>query len=376
MLSYVLPTRDRPDVLHRTLDALAALGEHDAEIIIADNASREPPPVPTHLSNGIPVHLLRLARNHAAAARNLAAREVHRRSQWIIMLDDDSHPLDLGHLRAVAQASPDTAVIAAEIFLPPGRDAPRHQTREQGGLPEVFIGCGVAVRTHLFNALAGYDDSFDYYAEEYDLAARLINAGHRIELDRRFRVLHEKNTAGRNFSRIVRNLVRNNAWVAQRYAPESERQAEIKRHITRYAAIAKKEHSLAGYSRGLIDLLTTLDAQPRREMSRGAWDRFTGLAACRAALARSHAVLPLRRVAIVARGKNDWAVVKALTELNIEIVHESDADTLVVGTLSPGPMLDAAERLTARDTRRVVLPWDICPDPNLHTALRPSLAAA
>lgn len=353
MLTYIIPTRDRPEVLQRTLAQIASLGEHDAEVIIADNASQHVPQVGRELSSGVPVRLLRLRENHAAAARNLAAREASRRSQWIVMLDDDSAPLDLGVLRAVAQAAPEVAAVAAEIFL--GPDAPT--CREQGGLPEVFIGCGVAIRTRLFNTLGGYDSEFDYYAEEYDLAARLILAGWQITLDRRFRVRHEKITRGRDFSRIVRNLVRNNAWVAQRYAPERERLSEIRNHIARYAAIARKEHALAGYARGLTDLLGTLDAQPRTPMNQSQWDRFTGLAACRTTLHAQHAREPFGPTAVVAPGKNEWAVRRILDELDIEVVPESEAKTLVIGTLSPGPMLDALDAWRTRDTRRILTPW-------------------
>ncbi len=354
MITYVIPTRNRPEVLERTLDRIAALGEHDAEVIVADNASDEPVRARPWLSSGVQVRVLRLKQNHAAAARNLAASEAHRRSQWIVMLDDDSYPLDLGVLRAVAQAAPETGAIAAEIFLPDGAAS----RREQGGLPEVFIGCGVAIRTKLFNHMGGYDAEFDYYAEEYDLSARLILDGWRIELDRRFRVMHEKITRGRDFGRIVRNLVRNNVWVAQRYAPEPERAAEIRRHIARYATIARKEGAIAGYARGLTDVLGTLDAQVRSPMSTTMWDRFTGLSACRAELTRAHRDGGLGRAAIVSAGKNEWAVRRVLEELGVEIVPLDGAETLVVGTLSPGPMLDSIEAWAARDVRRVVGAWE------------------
>src|SRR6185503_611566 len=114
-----------------------------------------------------------------------------------------------------------------------------------------FIGCGVAIRLRSFLAAGGYDPTFDYYAEEYDLAARFILAGYRIVHDRRFRVMHEKVTQGRDFNRIVHRLVRNNAWVAQRYAPIEHREAEINETISRYGRIAVKENAAAGYAAGV-----------------------------------------------------------------------------------------------------------------------------
>jgi GT2 family glycosyltransferase len=195
MISYLLPTRDRHDRLQQTLAALAQLDgpAHDdiggAELIIVDNASRQPLEAPRRLANGIEVRVLRRVSNEGAAARNAGAAIA--RGEWLIMLDDDSFPLDCGHLHAIADAEDDVAAIVAEIMLCNGR-------RESGGLPEVIIGCGAAIRTEAFLSVQGYDPTFDYYAEEYDLCAKLILSGWRIVHDFRFRVMHEKTSAGRD----------------------------------------------------------------------------------------------------------------------------------------------------------------------------------
>lgn len=374
MITYVIPTRDRHDALARTLHAIAALGPHDAELIIADNASSEHVSAPRSLTSGLPVRTLRLDRNHAAAARNHAANAADPRSGWLIMLDDDSWPLSLGHLDAIREAPTDVAAIAAEIFLTPRQDG--STPREDGGLPEVFIGCGAAIRADLFRDLGGYDPSFEYYAEEYDLAARMILRGFRIAFDRRFQVAHDKSAAGRDFSRIVRNLVRNNCWTAHRYAPDAARQTEIDRHIARYRAIAAKECATAGFDLGTADLAATLAAQPRTPMTQDQWDLFTGLAACRAALDAQFGEHPPRSAAIVAPGKHEWAIRQALAERGIPLVAEAaDAEAVVIGTLSPGPMLDTAERRAAEP--RIVSPWlpNSLPTPMGSPGLEPGTPA-
>ncbi len=354
MISYIIPTRDRHDTLHETLGSLSRLGPHNAEVIIADNASSDPVRVPATLDSGVSVRVLRLEQNLGAAARNQAAEAAS--GDWLVMLDDDSAPDDLNFIDALQAAGHDVHAVAAEIHLPPqtGR-----AIREQGGLPEVFIGCGVAIRADMYRRLGGYDASFGYYAEEYDLAARMLLDGGRVAFDRRFRVTHRKVSQSRDFSRIVRNLVRNNSWVARRYWPsDAGWNAEAWRHITRYARIARKEHSIAGYARGLFDLATMWFDQPTTPMSQSLWDRFSGLHAAREALAHEIATRgPLGRVAIVAPGKNEWAVRQALDELGIDSNAAPDrADTLVIATLSPGPMLDAFDVWTSRHPR-VVMPW-------------------
>jgi hypothetical protein len=56
-------------------------------------------------------------------------------------------------------------------------------------------------------------------------------------------------------------------------------------------------------------------------------------------------------------GKNEWLVRQALAERGIAILPDADhADALVIGTLSPGPMLDALDR--HRDSGKLAwAPW-------------------
>lgn len=372
MISYVIPTRDRPAELAWTLEAINRLGDHaavagavvgegvgGAEVIIADNASSVPVSVGPSLPCGIPVRVIRLDANIGAAARNAAARVADPRSDWLVMLDDDSHPMDDGLLLALAERTHDTetAAVAAEVFVP-ARHA--HGARhEAGGLPEVFIGCAVAIRRELFCTLGGYDEAFDYYAEEYDLSARIILAGLRIAFDPRFRVMHRKVHSGRDMGRILHRLVRNNAWVMRRYAPAVECDWHVEHTLARYRGIADAERAAEGFERGVSDLLESQARQHRRPMPRAWWDRFTGLHHARRALRAAHETEPLGTVELASPGKNEWVVKQAIMELGVRIAAFGErADTVVIATMSPGPMLDAAAELAAtRPDARVVWPW-------------------
>ncbi len=364
MISYVLPHRDRPASLARTLFAIGSLRGHDtfggAEVIIVDNASTEPPQVPAQLQNNLPVTLLCRAHNDGAASRNAGVKAASRASEWIVMLDDDSSPLDTGFAKRLMQAPADVAAVSADIFLPgPGR-------RESGGLPEVFVGCGVAIRREVFLDLGGYDPSFGYYVEEYDLAARMLLAGYRVQFDRWFRVEHHKVWLNRNMDTILERLVRNNGWVAKRYAPESRRRAELREVRSRYRRIALKERAIAGYSRGLLELRRTVRNQARTPMSEEVFDRFTGLTPAREALGLAHRSSPFATAAVVDEGKNAWVVRQVLAELGIrEVADERSADAVVIGTMSPGPMLDAYERRLAAaafNGQRIIAPWRVLAD--------------
>ncbi|MCA9298261.1 MAG: hypothetical protein KDA28_04300, partial [Phycisphaerales bacterium] len=214
-----------------------------------------------------------------------------------------------------------------------------------GGLPEVFIGCGVAIRRSVFLELGGYDHTFEYYVEEYDLAARMIGAGYHIVFEPDFLVDHHKVESGRDFSRIVERLVRNNGWVIERYAPSSLRTALHRETRRRYREIARREGAVAGYARAIHTLRATVRTQGRRPLTNEAFDRFTGLAHARRALEP----LAGERCTIVAPGKNRWVVEQALAEIGATLVEDGIP---VIGTMSPGPMLDA---LQARPD--AVAPW-------------------
>lgn len=373
MISYVLPTRDRPDRLAQTLSALAALGDHraagGAEVIVCDNGSATPPEIPPRLASGVPVRTIRVGCNLGAAARNLGVESSSKKSAWIVMLDDDSAPRDTRFLAALDRAPDDVAALAADIHLP------RAGRREDGGLPEVFIGCGVAIRRSEFLAAGGYDPSFGYYAEEYDLAAKLLLRGMRVAFEPSFVVDHWKDPAGRDMDTILRRLVRNNGWVMQRYAPEEHRRASLREIRRRYRAVARKENALPGFTKGLAELRRSVRDQKRTPMPPELFDRFTGLSAARAALWSAFSRSPFATAAVVDPGKNARVVHRALHELGVRVVEESESpEALVIGTMSPGPMLDAHHRRHRQATARVIAPWASA-GASAESALTPAHAA-
>ncbi|MFG0328606.1 MAG: glycosyltransferase family 2 protein [Phycisphaerales bacterium] len=350
-ISAVIPTRNRPLQLVRTLYQIGRLqpGSID-EVIVVDNASDQPPETPNSLPNGIPVRLVRLDENLAAAARNAAAEAS--RHDWLLMLDDDSHPIHAG-FRMILDEGP-----SDDLFAIGGRIELTRGGHEAGGLPEVFVGCGALVRRDPFLELGGYDYSFEYYAEEYDLCARAIGSGWRIAHDDRLRVMHHKVDTGRDMNRIMRLLMRNNLRVIYRYAPEGLLEAARRVACDRYREIARHEDALAGFERGLAEGNSTSD-QGRRPLSVREWNRFNGRDAVEAHLPHELESLGASRVAVSTPGKGASIIESVLSELGVEIVPSmSDADAWVIGTLSPGPMRDAALELEAVAPRPpVVTPW-------------------
>ncbi|MBX3363164.1 MAG: glycosyltransferase [Phycisphaeraceae bacterium] len=349
-IAYIIPTRNRHERLAATLALLGDLPAHDAEVVVVDNASTEPVITPKWLANGLPVVRRTALHNLGTAARNLAANAADPGADWLVMLDDDSHPLDLDWLDLLASAPSEVLAISADIHLP------RLRCREAGGLPEVFVGCGVAIRRDAFVYAGGYDPAFGYYAEEYDLAARLLLAGGRIVFAPAFRIDHHKVLDGRNMNEIVYRLVRNNGWVQEQYAPEPARRTALREARRRCRMIAEKENARDGYRCGVRDLRSTRVLRRRTPMPESIWDRFIGREAARTALHAQWRACPYASVAIVEPGKHEWVIAEVLEEMGVSLAPPEVADALVIGTLSPGPMLDALED-ARKYARRVIAPW-------------------
>ncbi|MCA9312585.1 MAG: hypothetical protein KDA21_15330, partial [Phycisphaerales bacterium] len=193
-----------------------------------------------------------------------------------------------------------------------------------------------------FLDLGGYDPAFGYYVEEYDLCARLIRHDQRIIHSRAITFEHRKVTAGRDFGDILYRLVRNNAWVMARYAPDEHAADALQRMLSRYEGIARRENVIEAWQRARADIDGSLSGQPRTPLSEKGWRRLTGAAAVAA-----HLVPALRRdditsVHLIAEGKGADVIAHELTQAGIRLCDQ--APTAVIGTLSPGPLLDALAR--------------------------------
>lgn len=366
-ISYITCTRNRRTELTGTILALDALHRDspvDAELVIADNAS-DTPIVDWLPKTSLPIHVVRLDSNKAAAGRNYAAERASH--DWLVMLDDDSVPRDLGHLPSIARADTSTAAIMADITLPNGM-------RERGGLPEVLVGCGAALRKTAFLGVGGYDPSFHFYAEEPDLCARLISAGWSIGFDPWFRVLHHKTSTNRDMDNMLRLVTRNQGVVIERTTPDADLRFLRRDHLRRCRWIAEKEDSVEGFARGLAELRVRRRAIDRRPMTLTHFNRFTGLHYAREAVQHALRTRPFNTACLTHEGKHAWAVRRALEESSISVIESpTDADRLVIATMSPGPMLDALAEMHALGMgERAVAPWTAAPH---HLGLEARAAA-
>jgi glycosyltransferase involved in cell wall biosynthesis len=85
IISIVIPTKDRAEILINTLDAAVKAIQHiDAEIIVVNDSKTSQPVIPQY--NGI-IKQINNPKNGVASARNLGAAIA--KGDWILFLDDD-----------------------------------------------------------------------------------------------------------------------------------------------------------------------------------------------------------------------------------------------------------------------------------------------
>jgi N-acetylglucosaminyl-diphospho-decaprenol L-rhamnosyltransferase len=184
-VGVAIATRDRRDSLLRTLERLTALPERPP-IVVADNASCDG--TAAAVAERFPqVRLLALDRNHGAASRNLAVRQLE--TPFAAFCDDDSwwEPGALAAAAATFAAHPEVGLLAARILV--GEEERRLDTVSAdmgaGATPDDlpgpridgFIACGAIVRSEAFLAAGGFCERFLIGAEESLLTIDLRAAG-------------------------------------------------------------------------------------------------------------------------------------------------------------------------------------------------------
>lgn len=360
-ISFVLPTRNR---CGRTLKTLSILEQNVTgvlhEVIVIDNASSDG--TAEAIARDFPqVRLIELSENLNTAARNLGVSAAD--SPLVFMLDDDSWPEKGTTEEALRVMAREPRLAAAACYV---RRYGR-QTHEMGGLPGAFLGGGVVLRREAMLEIGGYPVDYGYYVEEYDIAARLWQAGWQVKWFESMQAWHDPDTAGRDMNRILKMLTANNLRFWSRYAPVRLHEAMIQETIERYRKIAEKEGALAGYQEGLKIGLEAVwrNNTRRRPLTDGQFDSLFGLDHVRRQLQQLKAA-GVSRLLLWRRGKAAEQILDVVGEAGLTVTAmaedthaivendrfsqipayspqdagTSDAQAALIGSLSPGVSVD------------------------------------
>ncbi len=331
-VSFVISTRNRRDVLLRTLTHIAACGlpPWEFETFVVDNASTDHTPGAVRV-NFPKVNLIARRSNGGAVARNDALPKC--RGTYVVFLDDDSFPMP-GAVRRMIEKFNDRPRLGAAVFsvvLPDGR-------QECSAYPDVFIGCGTGFRRAALDQVGGLPSDFFMQAEEYDLSLRLLDAGWAVQRFDDLIVHHLKTPTARRSSRTTRLDVRNNLLLAARRFPLP---AAIRLGIDwtrRYWWIARTQnHRLAfvgglvqGAVRGLFDRINPLSRQ-RKIVSPATMLRFTRREQIRSTLQSARERRGVCKVVFIDAGKNLSMFLAAARDAGVQVLAIADDKLTATG---------------------------------------------
>ena len=344
LVSIVFPTFERPLDLSETLRRLRESLSMPYEVIVVDNSPTPSAPDHAFLTNE---KYFFLGRNIGAASRNIGINKAS--APFVLMLDDDSHPLPGALEKAVTYLEnrpAKTAGLGARIERADGsREGPPL-------LPTVFHGCGALFRKSALSSCGDvYPDNFGFYSEEYWVSFLLFSKGFTLDYFDDFRVCHRLSASGRSKKRILFQLSKNNDCVWKAFTPLRYLDDVLYDTNRRYELITRKEGVPESFTEG-----KQLSIQPpfREPMTDEAFEAASLIAA----FSRSTPALREKSLIVlcgVGKFPSLWA--RHLVKLGADKVILTDFNSGICGNDFAGFMAITANealKLHGKDTLYVV----------------------
>ncbi len=170
--TIVIPTRDRPQSLARTLAALRRQETARSwELVVVDDGST--PALTAGLLEGLPGRLVRLEGAGPARARNAGIAAAHGR--YVLFTDDDTEPAPAWIEAAVGflEAHADHAGVEGRVDSPPFD--PLRAVSLRNDRPGAYWTCNIGFRREVLERLGGFYVGFPFpHCEDLDLAYRAL----------------------------------------------------------------------------------------------------------------------------------------------------------------------------------------------------------
>ncbi|MCK5718771.1 MAG: glycosyltransferase family 2 protein [Thiomargarita sp.] len=222
-LSIVFLNYNRLTETRYTLSQISKLldNRQDIEVIAVDNGSTDG--TSSFLKQQTDwVNTIFLTHNTGIAGYNAGFKQA--KGDYILVLDDDSHPVDNTTIERIIQCLDtrlDVGVVACRIETTKGQQIntwhlPKH---DEPGVSMAFVGCGFAIRRDLFEKIGWYPADFFLYQNEMEVAIRVMHHQYKIYYDPCCRVVHRESPKGRTSWRQVYYPTRNTIWLIRRYFP-------------------------------------------------------------------------------------------------------------------------------------------------------------
>lgn len=260
-VSIAILNYERRETLRRALEAARRQRFPVLEIIAVDNASTDGSA--EMVRRDFPdVRLVALPENAGAAARNAGVAAA--KGDVVVTLDNDvlfTSPDDVQRAVDVLARHPRAAVVNFMVLGPDGALSRRDwchprapdEWAEREFLTSYVLEGASACRREAFLAAGGYWPPLFIGHEGWDLALRLIAAGHDLVYTPEVRVIHLCEPSARPSSRIYYTFMRNAVWVALRNHRPGRAAASILQDLALMGFTAARAGHLGAWARGLRD---------------------------------------------------------------------------------------------------------------------------
>jgi len=259
-VSIAILNYQRRDALREALTS-ARSQDYPVEILAVDNASTDGSA--EMVRDEFPdVRLVALPENIAAAARNAGVAAA--KGDIVVTIDNDvrfTTPNDVATAVAELERHPGAALVNFMIVGADGALSRRDWCHPRD--PDVWahrpfatdyvLEGASACRRQAFLEVGGYWPPLFIGHEGWDLALRLLDAGHELRYTPDVRVRHLVDTTARPSSRIYYTFSRNAVWVALRHLPAPAAAASIARDLALMGVASARAGQLGAYRRGLAD---------------------------------------------------------------------------------------------------------------------------
>ncbi len=222
-LSIVFLNFNRLEETRYTVQHLLEIteGRSEFEIIAVDNNSEDG--TAEYLKKQDAVRSILLKDNGGIAGYNKGFEQAI--GDYILVLDDDSCPRDIETLDCLIASldnNPHMGVLACHVETPGGDPQwDWHLPHDHRfGVSPFFIGCGFAIRRHLFEEIEWYPESFFIYQNEIDVSFKVRLQGFEIYYHPDCRVIHRGVPSERPGWRCVYYPTRNTIWLIKKYYPQ------------------------------------------------------------------------------------------------------------------------------------------------------------
>lgn len=217
VLSVVILAFNRANDLQSTLNIFNSVPDETLkkiELIVVNNASTDRS---LEIAESYPfANIVSLPENIGIAGFNRGFDRA--RGEWILVLDDDSHPIE-GCLERFFEIhgrfGDDVAGVACKVLNPNRENS--DSTRKWPEELISFWGCGALMRKSVIRQIGGYREDYFLYQNELEWTLRAREAGYRVIYSPELVINHMASPVHRTSSRAFRQNYRNRLHIAWHY---------------------------------------------------------------------------------------------------------------------------------------------------------------